>query len=200
MSLKPKPITALLLCLAAGSVYVGASFADPDSVMPGESVMVTPQQTMGILTTQGDNEIIINGANSITGATLLTGANIETLGGVSTVSLGRRGSVEIAPHTKLTLEFDQTRVKVTVTEGCVSLRTKPGTTGEISTLKGATGKTDAAHDGLLETCPSPNATRIAAAEVGSSGLFRLGSAAAVSIIVQGTSAVAVPVAPRGVLY
>lgn len=204
MSFKSKRTTiaiAMLLVFATGQVYVGVSFAEPGSIVPGEGVAMTLQQTTGILTTQGNKEITVNGTNSISGATIVSGASIETPAGVSaTVSLVSRGSLEIEPNTKLTVEFDQSGVKVMLTEGCVNLRTKQGTTGEISTPKGSTGKTDPAQDGKLEICPRRSAAPIVAAGAGAGGLFGLGTAAAVAIIAGGVTAVAVPVAPRGVLY
>ena len=187
----------MLLVFAAAQVYVVLSFAAPGSVVPGESVAMTPQQPTGILTTQGNKEISVNGTNSISGATIISGASIETPAGVSaTVSLGSRGSLSIEPNTKLTVEFDQSNVKVMLTEGCGSLRSKKGTTGEISTPKGSAGKTDPAQDGKLETCPGRSVAPIGTA----GGLFSLGTAAAVAIIAGGATAVAVPVTPRGVLY
>jgi hypothetical protein len=190
---------AMLLAFATGQVYVGVSFAEPGSVVPGESVAMTPQQPTGILTTLGNKEITVNGTNSISGATIVSGARIETPAGVSaTVSLGSRGLLEIEPNTKLTVEFDQSGVKVMLTEGCGSLRSKKGTTGEISTRKGSAGKTDPAQDGKLEICPRRSGAPIGPA--GAVGLFGLGTAAAVAIIAGGATAVAVPVTPRGVLY
>ena len=106
MSFKSKRIAiaiAVLLVFATGQVYFGVSFAEPGSVVPGESVAMTPQQPTGILTTQGNKEITVNGTNSISGATIVSGASIETPAGVSaTVSFGSRGSLEIEPNTKLT--------------------------------------------------------------------------------------------------
>jgi hypothetical protein len=187
---------AVFLVVGTGQASIGLSSAGPDSVVP-EGVAITPQQTMGILTIQGNKEITVNGTNSISGATIVTGATIETPAGVSaTVSLRSRGSLEIEPNTKLTVEFDQSGVKVMLTEGCVNLSTKKGTTGEINTPAGSLRKTDPAQDGKLEICPRG----IVAAGVGASGLIGLGTAAATAIIVRGATAVAVPVAPRGVLY
>lgn len=196
MSFDPKRTTAIVLLLffASGQVYSGASVAEPGSGIPVEN----SQQTMGILTTQGNNEITVNGTNSISGATILTGTSIETPSDVgAAVRLGSRGSVEIEPNTKLTVEFDQSSVKVVLTEGCINLRTQTGTTGEIITSK-ASVKTDPARDGKLETCPGGAAQNLPAC-VGD-GLFCHGVAAAVAIIAEGNTAVAVPVAPRGVLY
>lgn len=204
MSFKPERIAiaiAVILVFAASQDYVGGSSAEPGSVGPGESVAMTPPQITGILATLGNKEITVNGTNSISGATIVSGANIETPTGVSaTISLVSRGSLEIEPNTKLTMEFDQSGVKVTLTEGCVDLRTKKGTTGEISTPTGSTGKTGPAQDGNLESCPGRSPTPIVATGVGADGLFGLGTAAARAIIAEGEKPVAVPVASRGVLY
>jgi hypothetical protein len=204
MSFKPERTSiaiAVILVLVVGQVYIGISFAEASSVVLGESMAMTQPQTLGILTTEGNKEITVNGTNSISGATIVNGATLETPTGVSaTVSVGSRGSLEIEPNTKLTVQFDQSGLKVMLTEGCVNLRTKQGTTGEISTPKGSYGKTDAAQDGKLEMCPRRSASSNAVAAAGQAGLFELGTAAGVAIIVRGASAVAVPVAPRGVLY
>ena len=190
---------ALLLIFAIGQVYLAVSLTESGSVVPGESVAMTPPQLMGILTTQGNKEITVNGTNSISEATIISGASIETPAGVgATVSLGGRGSLEIEPDTRLTVDFDQSSVKVMLTVGCGNLRTKKGTTGDISTPKGSAGKTDPAQDGKLEICPRRSAAPIEAA--GAGGLFRLGTAAAVAIIARGETAIAVPVSPRGILY
>ena len=190
---------ALLLLFATGQVYLAVSLAESGSVVPGESVAMTPPQLMGILTTQDNKEITVNGTNSISGATIISGASIETPAGVgATVSFGSRGSLEVEPDAKLSVEFDQSSVKVMLTEGCGNLRTKKGTTGEISTIKGSAGKTDPAQDGQLEMCPHRSAAPTAAA--GAGGLFRLGTAAAVAIIARGETAIAVPVSSRGILY
>lgn len=189
-----------VLSLALGPVHFSVSFAEPGVVVAGESVSMMPQQTTGILTTKGNKEILVNGTNSMSGATIVSGASIETPPDVgATVSLGSSRSLQIETNTKLTAEFDQSIIKVMLTEGCVNLRTKKGTIGEIITPKGFAGKTDPAKDGNLETCPPPNAAPIVA-DAGAAGLFCLGKAAALAVIARGETAVAIPVAPRGVLY
>jgi hypothetical protein len=204
MSFKPERTImaiAVILVLVVGQVYIGVTFAEPGSADPGESVALTQPQTLGILTTQGNKEIIVNGTNSISGGTIVSGASIETPAGVSaTVVVGSRGSLEIESNTKLTVEFVQSDFKVMLTEGCVNLRTKKGTAGEISTPKGSYGKTEPAQDGKLEMCPRRSVATDAVAAAGQTGLLDLGTAAGVAIIVSGASSVAVPVAPRGVLY
>jgi hypothetical protein len=202
LSFKPERITiaiALLLIFVTTQVYVDVSSADPGPVVSGESSAMPPPQITGILTTLGNKEITVNGTHSISGATIVSGASIETpAGGGATIGFVSRGLLQIQPNTKLTIEFDQSGVKVVLTEGCVSLRTKKGTTGEISTSTGSIGKTDPAQDGNLERCPDRSAAPVVAA--GAGGLFVLGTAAALAIIVGEKKPVAVPVAQRGVLY
>ena len=191
---------ALLLVLASAQAYIDTSFAQPGSVVPAPDV-ATPQRLMGILTTRGNKEITVNGMNTIGGATIVARASIETPPGVSaTVSVDGRGSLDIEPKTKLTLEIEQSGVKVTIAEGCATLRTKGGATGEISGPNGFNQKTAASQDVSIETCSGITAAPITAADLEGRGSVALWAAAALAIIAQGESAVVVPAAPRGVLY
>jgi hypothetical protein len=174
---------ALLLVFSTTQLYVGVSFAGGPTASGGtETREPMPQQVTGILTTQGNNPITVNGASAVSGATMLSGASIETPSGVSaTVNLGSRGSLQIDSNTKLTLDFDQTNIRVMLIEGCVTLRTRKGTTGEIDTPQGGViGKTDPAKDGKLEVCPRRGAAAIPAAATG--GLFGIGTAATLGLI------------------
>ena len=148
-------ITALLVTVAVGQVYIGVTFAEPNS---GASVSVAaPQQLMGILTTTNNKPIIVNGASAISGATIPAGATIETPDGVgATIRLGALGSVCIAPNTKLSLEFGQQAnigdVKLNLTEGCAILRTSKNTAGTFNTAQGIAGQTNAATGGSIDVC------------------------------------------------
>ena len=145
--------TTLLVVLALAQVYVGVTFAGPNSG-PGVSG-ATPQQLMGILTTSDNKPITVNGASAISGATIPTGATIETPDRVgATIRLGPLGSICIAPNTKLTLEFDSQgkAVRVTLIEGCVILRTLKGTAGTINSAQGNLGQIAAATGGALDVC------------------------------------------------
>lgn len=199
MSSKSKRITtaiALLFVFAISQVHVGVSFAKPGLVVSGESAAMTPQQTTGVLTTQGNKEITVNGTSAISGATIVSGASIETPAAVgATVSLGSRGSLEIEPSAKLTVGFDQTSIKVMLIEGCVTLHTKKGTTGEIVNEQGRSlGKTDPTKDDVLRVCfPRSGAAPIA----GSAGGGLSGGAIA-AIVVGGTvTAIGIGLALRG---
>jgi|ERR1051325_5338697 hypothetical protein len=159
-----------------------------------------PQQFVARLTTRNNQPITVNGLSATTGASVLTGATIETGADQSaTINLGPLGSLDIAPNTKVVLTFDDQRnVKASVVYGCVILRAKKATTGEVTTEQGSAGKTDPATGGVLDVCSPQGAAPIvnqgaasaAGAGVGSStapaaagggGLFGLGKAATIAI-------------------
>jgi hypothetical protein len=151
-------VTALLVAFAVGQLYIGTTFAEVSSspVIP-EAV---PAALMGVLTTTNNKPITINGASATSGATIPSGVTIETPSGVgATIRLGRLGSICIAPNTKLSLEFDQqgNLVKVTVTEGCVILRTSKNVGGEINGAQGTLGQIAAATGGRVDVCAKAGA-------------------------------------------
>lgn len=119
-----------------------------EEVAAGETAAAAypPQQFIARLTTTGNRAISVNGASAASGATLLTGATIETPAGVgATVDLGELGSLDIAPNTELTLEFDPSgngSVKVKLRKGCVVLKTKRNTIGQIDAPPGPAATTD----------------------------------------------------------
>ena len=148
-------IIALLVTVAVGQVYIGVTFAEPNS---GATVAATsPQPVMGILTTSQNKPILVNGASAINGASIPAGATIETPDGVgATIRLGALGSICIAPNTKLVLEFDRQgnigSVKVNLAEGCAILRTLKGTAGTFNTAQGLAGQINAASNGSIDVC------------------------------------------------
>jgi len=144
---------ALLVTLAVGQLYIGMTFAAPNSALSVSGVV--PQQLMGILTTSNNKPITVNGASAINGATIPSGATIETPEGVgATIRLGALGSLCISAKTKLSLEFDQQGnvVKISVTEGCVILRTPKNVAGTVTGPQGVLGQIDAANGGSLDVC------------------------------------------------
>ncbi|HYR76643.1 MAG TPA: hypothetical protein VEM96_12460 [Pyrinomonadaceae bacterium] len=146
--------TALLVTLAVGQLYVGITFAEANSALSVSGAV--PVALMGILTTSNNKPITVNGASAISGATIPSGATIETPDGVgATIRLGSLGSLCIAPNTKLSLEFDQQGklLRITVTEGCVILRTSKNVTGAINGPQGVIGQIAAsATGGSLDVC------------------------------------------------
>jgi hypothetical protein len=196
MSSRQKRITsaiALFLVFSITQVYVGVSFAGPQpTAAANENSLPAPQQTTGILSTQGNKPITVNGATAASGATLVSGASIETPVAVgATANLRNLGSLQIDPNAKLTLEFQNGSVKVMLLQGCVTLHTRKGVSGEIDTSQGVAGKTDPAKDGLLKVC-TPGSDRAPAVRT-TGGLFGLGTAATIAIIGGGATAVILPI-------
>ena len=149
--------TALFLALAMAQMYLPASFAESDG-NPGLVPLAILQQTTAVLTTTGNKPIVVNGASAITGTTIMTGAAIETPDQVgATIDLPGHFSLEISQKAKLTTDFDQSGIKVNLIQGCVVLRTKKGTTGEITTSKGAVERSDGSKDARLDVCDNPPA-------------------------------------------
>lgn len=173
---KTTSVITLLVTLAIGQVYVGVSFAEPNSASIPEAA---PAPLMGILTTRDNKSITVNGASAISGATIATGAKIETPDQVgATINLGAFGTICLAPNTKATVEFDQNgkAVKVSLLEGCAILSTARKTGGTIDTPLGSAGRIDAAIGGSLDVCspagataPAVNQGAAAAAGAGASG-------------------------------
>jgi hypothetical protein len=191
-------VLAVFLAFSFAQVYVQTSLADPST---NSMAVPLPQQFVARLTTRGNAPITVNGASASGGATILTGATIETPDAVgATINLGSLGTLDIAPNTKLTLDFDSNgNVHVKVLTGCVILKTKKGTNGEVEGPAGSAGKTDKKGAGALNFCfpaggaPQAGAASAAGAGAGggaaaagaagsSGGLFGLGVPATVAIL------------------
>lgn len=146
---------AMFLALLLMQAYVGLGFAAPPTV---NAVIVSPQQMSGILSTELNRPIIVNGASVTSGATILTGAMIEVPGGMSaTVNFPGHGTLIINENTKLSVEFSNAKIRVNLIQGCIVLQTKTGTAGEV--LRGADviGTTDGSKDDSITTCPDRGA-------------------------------------------
>src|SRR5438552_948795 len=97
-------ITAAPAALTGSLSVVGEVRVDDQNGVAG---VYPPQQFVARLATRGNQPITVNGASAVGGASILTGATIETPDQVgATINLGSLGELEIAPNTKLTLEFD----------------------------------------------------------------------------------------------
>jgi hypothetical protein len=139
---------SLVLLFATTQVYLVKSFAR-DATRAANA----PQQVSGVLSTQGNQPITVNGVSTNAGATILTGASIETPAGVgASIDFGPLGSVQIDPGSRVMVEFQNGMIKVTLLQGCVTLRTKRGTRGEIDRTQGGTKTTDGSKDDVLREC------------------------------------------------
>lgn len=112
-----------------------------------------PQQPSGVLSTQGNQPITVNGIATNAGATILTGATVETPAGVTaTINFGPLGSLSMSGDTSVRLDFEEGRIKVTVLRGCVELRTNEKTRGELETSRGIEKRSDGSKNAELEIC------------------------------------------------
>src|SRR5256885_7003745 len=117
--------TAILLTFSLLQLYI---------VMANGAVM---PQTLGRLTTRGNQPVQVNGNSVVSGATIPSGATIVTGDGVgATINLGPLGTVELAPNTQVAIVYSDGQLKVTVVQGCVITRNKKGTYAEIDTAQG----------------------------------------------------------------
>jgi hypothetical protein len=194
---------AALLLFSISQIGLQIGFAKPTAPA---TAPVIPQQVIGRLATRNNQPITVNGQSASTGASLVSGATIETASDQSaTVNIGPVGSVDISPNTKVVLTFVAGSLRADVVYGCVILRARKNTTGEITTKKGSIGKTDPANGGTLEMCfPQGAAAPVVgpgvavgagatagpagAAAAGAGGLFGLGVPATVAILAAGTAA------------
>jgi hypothetical protein len=175
MNSRKKRITilvSLLLVFAMTQVYLTKSLASPQPAPDSSASLPSAQQSVtGVLTTQGNQGITLNGAAATSGATVLSGANIETPAGVgATVNIGGLGSLQIDPNTKLALVFQNGSIRVTLFQGCVVLNTDKGTNGEVDTTEGVVGRSDAAKAGVIKACAPGAVATAPAAAAGPEGL------------------------------
>jgi hypothetical protein len=136
---------AIFVAFAVAQIYIQLSFAG--TVSPSYATLLQ-QQLVVRVNTSGNRPILVNGNSTSSGGSLATGAIIETPDGVSaTIDLGPLGTLDMAPNTKVVLEFEcppppptppapgtepePCKVKVKVLAGCVVLKTKKGTQGQI---------------------------------------------------------------------
>jgi hypothetical protein len=138
---------AVFVAFAVAQISMQLSFAG--TVSPS-SAMLPQQQLVVKISTSGNRPILVNGNSTPSGGSLVTGATIETPDGVSaTIDLGPLGTLDLAPNTRVVLEFEcppapptppaagtepePCKVKVKVLSGCVVLKTRKGTNGQIDT-------------------------------------------------------------------
>lgn len=202
---RAKTATTLFVIVAVLQTCVGVSFAASTSSVNASSI--DAQEVSAILTTGQNKPIRVNGAKAITGATIVSGSLVETPDQVSaTINIPGHATLDIAPGTRLIVAFDHDgNPSVTLRQGCMTLHTKNGTSGEIGTSHGVAGKTDRAKDDVLQVCfprgaaaPTVNAGAGTSPGVGAGGGVGVGagggaglSKGAIAAIVVGGTAAAV---------
>jgi hypothetical protein len=212
---------ALFLVFALSQFYVHATLAGPSLVKKTEAVMLPPAQAITArLTTRGNQSVTVNGTNASTGASILTGATIETGDGVgATINLGPLGSIDLAPNTKVELQYSNGQIKLKLLKGCAILKNKKGTQAEVDTEQGPASSNDGKAGGApLDVCfpegsPNPIVNQGAAANAGAGagggaaaaggggaaaggggGLFGLGTAGTVALLGGIAAAIIIPIA------
>jgi hypothetical protein len=184
---------ALFLVFALTQVFVQANIGTAGLTGKNAAPTATQDQMAGKLTTSGNKPVLVNGNNAGSGDTVLSGATMETPAGVgATLNFGPAGSLNFAPETKGTIQFSEGRISVQLVQGCVTLTTHKGTTGEVTTPDGKTRTTDPAKGGVIDTCSKrvPAAPILAGAAAGGlagSTLFALGIAGFATAIAAGAT-------------
>lgn len=164
-----------------------------------------------LTSTRGNQPILVNGLSASPGANIVTGATIETLAD-QTAEINIDGAIlELAPNTQVRLDYDQQgNTKVTVIRGCVVLRSKKNTEGEILTEQGTAAKNDKEKGGVADVCfingqttvnqnaASQAISGVKATATGGGGGGGLSGGALAALILGGVGAViAVAVASQG---
>jgi hypothetical protein len=202
---------ALLVLFSFMQFYVVFALAGPSLTSETTALLpAAPQAITARLTTRGNQPVSVNGNNVTSGATILSGATIETGDGVgATVNLGPLGSIDIAPNSKVLVEFSAGQIKVTILQGCAIARNKKGTFAQVYTDKGLATSNDSTQKqaGVLDVCfpsgaPGPIVNQGAAANAGAGSGMGSGTTAGgglsngewAAIILGGAAAVGVPVA------
>jgi hypothetical protein len=93
---------------------------------------------VGRLALAGDQTILVNGNNAVTGTTIFSGMRLQSPDGVNaSVQLGTLGQLSFEPNTDLTLDFSGANVEVRVAAGNATLMSNEGVN---AMLTGADGK------------------------------------------------------------
>jgi hypothetical protein len=181
---------AVFVAFAVAQISIQLSFAS--TVSPSYAMLVQ-QQLIVRVSTSGNRPILVNGNSTASGGSLATGAIIETPDGVSaTIDLGPLGVLDIAPNSKVVLDFDcppappagtqaePCKVKAKVLAGCVVMKTKTGTQGQIDTDQLEKVQESTTKGGALNFC-MPGAAAAAGAAAATAGGIGAGTIAAAVI-------------------
>lgn len=174
-----KMIAWLIVCsflqICVGLALAAAPRASEETVSANATSMpAVPQIQGGRLITRNNQTVTVNGNSVGNGATVLPGASVETGTGVAaTINLGALGSVEIAPNTKLRIEFSNGQIKVTIIEGCAIVKNRTGVSVLVLTEHGeaVNNESSGRGAGVTDVCylpgaPSPIINQGAAANAG----------------------------------
>lgn len=116
-------------------------------------IPLTPaQQFIARLTSTRGGPILVNGNSTPVPGSIVTGAEIQTGADQSaTIDLGDIGELKVGPNTRLRLDYEQGKTRITLFTGCAVLQTREKSEGEIQAADQSAGKTDR-RGGILDVC------------------------------------------------
>jgi hypothetical protein len=132
---------AILLVGALAQVYIQFAFAQQP-----------PQFIARLTATRNGQPILVNGNSTPVGSAITPGSIIETGADQSATINLDNGVLEVGQNTSLRLDFEQGKIKITLTRGCAVLKTKSGNEGEIATETETVAKTDKDKDDEKAVC------------------------------------------------
>lgn len=147
----------LLLVYALALLPVHANSTSPGAAATRQIGSQVPSAAR--LVTRNDQPILVNGNKLTTGGTVLAGATLETPRGVgATVSLASLWTLDLAPETKLTLNFADTTVSVMLNDGRALLDAKKGITATFKAGAGQAVVNEPGGDSFLDISFPPGAS------------------------------------------
>ncbi|MFN2499084.1 MAG: hypothetical protein ABR557_08380 [Pyrinomonadaceae bacterium] len=192
-----KGMKAIAIFVAFAVAQISIQLSVAGTVSPSYAALVQ-QQLVVRINTSGNRPILVNGNSTASGGSLATGATIETPDGTSaTIDLGPLGTLDLEPNSKVVLDFDcppappagtealPCKVKVKVFAGCMVLKTKKGTEGQVdSETQEKVKESDKRGGGApLNFCgPLVGAAAAAGAAAGGGGI---GAGTVAAIVVAG---------------
>lgn len=132
---------AILLVSVFAQVYVQSGLAQQP-----------PQFIARLTSTRNGQPILVNGNSTPVGSAITPGSIIETGADQSATINLDIGVLEVGQNTSLRLDFEEGKVKSTLTRGCAILKTRKGNVGEIATQKKSITKTDKHKDDERAVC------------------------------------------------
>ena len=126
----------IAFCLAFSLIQFYAQASSDEASTQSQDPASAPQ-VLGLLSTTGDREILVDKVKLDTGATIVDGARLETMDcTAATVRWGQMDRVDLATNTIAVIHFRQGVLKVTLEKGCARVMVQPGVEGSISAPDG----------------------------------------------------------------
>lgn len=124
----PNRAVALFLTLVMWSVFITTGARTSRAATDSDAVKATASKLfVGRLVLAGEQSIMVNGNNAVTGTTIFSGMRLQSSDGVNaSVQLGTLGQLSFEPNTDLTLDFTASSVEVRVASGNATLMSNEG--------------------------------------------------------------------------